>query len=703
MQVVAAMLFLPEPPAMTNASAALSTGGSPISDSATLVASETRDDAVRQSEHRFRELFEEASDGAFIADLDGRLTDVNNAGCRMLGYARKDLIGKTIVDLIPAEAVHRLWEAKEQLLKGGIQVAEWALRRNDGTYLPVEVSAKILPDGRWQWFVRDITERRRTEEALRLSEAKFSGIYSVSADAIISVDEAQRITMFNEGAQSIFGYSKDEIVGSPLEILIPHRFRSIHRRHVEQFSDGQQIARRMGSRSAKIYGLRKNGEEFPTDAAISRLQVGGTTLLIVSIRDISEQVRIENEQRLLAETGDILVSAGSDYQRLLTDVANVVVRNIADWCAVDLIHDGEPRRLRIVHADPAKAAICKALEDYPIDRQRPNPISEAIDTKRPILVSNPSPESLESLARSEEHLQLLRAFDPGSFVVVPLIARGRSLGTIAFGSSQPSRRYGARDVREAEQVASRVALAVDNARLHEALERAIQARDDVLGIVAHDLRSPLNTIVLGAHMLVLKRDGRDVADDHHQKTSERIHRAATSMNRLIQDLLDVTRIEAGQALAINPESISTHSVLTEAIERHQAELSAWNRELRLDETEAPAAIRGDRERVLQVFDNLLGNAIKFSRASITVRAGIRDGEALFSVTDDGLGICAEDLPRLFDRFWQAAKADRRGAGLGLSIVKGIVNAHGGRTWVESAVGVGTTFYFTMPMAPICAR
>jgi PAS domain S-box-containing protein len=543
---------------------------------------------------------------------------------------------------------------------------------------------------------RNIADRRHTEEDLRLSEEKFSRIYEVSADAIVSVDESHRITLFNDSASNLFGYSAEEIIGSPLEVLIPERFREIHRQHMERFSAEQQPARHMGSRSTRIYGLRKNGGEFPTDAAISKLEVGGRKLLTVCLRDISEQQRSEDEQRLLAEIGEILVRAGSDYQRLLTEIARNIASTIAAWCAIDIVQAGDVRRVKIVHSDPAKAALCEALELEPVDRRGANPISDAFNTRRPILVNDPAPGLLESLAQSEAHLRLLRAFDPGSLIVAPLIARDQPLGTLAFGSARSTRRYDSRDVRQAEQLASRLALAVDNARLHEALERAVKARDEVLGIVAHDLRSPLNAIVLGACTL---RRARGEPERRDQTAIRRIHRSAMSMHRLIEDLLDVARLEAGQSLSILPMDVPTLGVLTEAVEKQLASSPALHCELRLDASGAPPRIRADRVRLLQVFDNLLGNAMKFSRKSITLGSAALNDEALFWVTDDGPGICAEDVPRVFDRFWQAPKKDGGGAGLGLSIVQGIVRAHGGRIWVESKVGAGTTFFFTLPLAP----
>src|SRR5581483_3621478 len=182
----------------------------------------------------------------------------------------------------------------------------------------------------------DITERKRLDDELRLAEAKSSGILSISADAIIVVDDDYRITIFNEGAEKIFGYPKGEAIGASLDILIPERFRALHRQHVERFAAGGDSARRMGERGSPIFGLRKNGEEFPADAAISKLEVSGKRLLTVTIRDVSEERRHESAQEFLAEAGSILVST-LDYTDTLTKVAQLAVNSLADLCIVDIV------------------------------------------------------------------------------------------------------------------------------------------------------------------------------------------------------------------------------------------------------------------------------------------------------------------------------------------------------------------------------
>lgn len=533
-------------------------------------------------------------------------------------------------------------------------------------------------------------------ETIQLSVSKLAGIAAICADAVVFVDEAKRIAMFNEGAEKIFGYAQAEIVGAPMELLIPERFRIDHHLHVERFESGTDTARLMGTRGAEIFGLRKNGEEFPADAAISRLEVDGRSFLIVSMRDISEQKRMEDEERLLAAAGRMLVSGGLHYEHLLANISTSLVGSVADWCAVGMVQSGVAPRVKWTHSDPANTALCEALEQYPLERLLPAPASAEEDTQRPVWIDDPSAEFLASIAHNLEHLRLLETLQTRSMIVVRLVARGHPVGVLAVGSSTASKRYRKQHVRLLERVASLVALALDNARLHEGLERSLRGRDELLGIVAHDLRSPLNAIVLQARALELTRD---TGDARAHDGIQRIRRATTEMNHLIQDLLEVTRLEAGQKLSILPSVVEAQSVVAEAVERQLSSVSGSRCTFQISATTETAHALADRARLLQVLNNLLSNAVKFSRGQIAVGAAPYATEVLFWVQDNGPGIPAKDIPVLFDRFWQAARIDRRGAGLGLSIVKGIVESHGGRVWVKSETGVGSTFYFTLPMAP----
>ena len=543
----------------------------------------------------------------------------------------------------------------------------------------------------------DITARKQSEEALRLAEARAAGILSISADAIISIDEDQRITLFSDGAEQIFGYPKEEVIGAPLDMLIPNRFRKVHSLHVQRFAAGYEAPRRTGKGGAGIVGVRKNGQEFPADAAISKLEVGGRRILTVALRDVTEQKRVEDEHRFLSEVGPLLASTTLDLEETLSRIARIAVRGLADVCIVDLSdHDGADRR-RVVSRDPSLARLCDVLQQIPIDRERPDLIRTTVETKGPILMRRPSPEDIEALSQTDDHRRALQAIGLQSVMVVPLLAHAKLLGTVALLSVTPFRVYEPEDMRVAQELANRSALAIENARLYRTARRATQMRNEMLRIVAHDLRGPLAVIAIEAGLL--RRRGPE-PERRSATSADAIKSAVARMNRLIQDLLDVARMEVGP-LHVEPRRTQAVQIASHAVESQRPLASAASLDLWLDLGQDLPDVWADRDRLLQVFENLIGNAVKFTASGgrIMVGAAVQEPEVLFWVADTGSGIAAEDQPHLFDQFWQARKENRRhGVGLGLPIVKGIVQAHGGRVWVESTPRRGSTFFFTIPTA-----
>ena len=228
-------------------------------------------------------------------------------------------------------------------------------------------------------------------------------------------------------------------------------------------------------------------------------------------------------------------------------------------------------------------------------------------------------------------------------------------------------------------------------------EAAVASREDLLAIVSHDLRSPLGAIVNYASLLQRATPG-GTQGEPFQDAAQGILRSADRMTRLIADLLDLAQIHAGR-LAVEQKPHDVQGLVREGIEMLRP--LAARQDLKLDgSASADLSVHCDRERILQVFSNLVGNALKFTPkgGSIFIEARGAGHEAQFLVRDTGQGIPEQELPRVFDRFWQAKRNDHAGIGLGLSLVKGLVEAHGGRLWVESQLGAGTTFYFTLPLA-----
>jgi PAS domain S-box-containing protein len=632
-------------------------------------------------------------------DAEQRCRFANRAYERWFGVSPETLLGKHISELLgPLYKLNLPYI--EGVLRGEPQEFEREIpdpaggpaRHSKANYLP------DIADGVVRGFfvlVSDISDIKRAQLALRESEAKFSGIISISSDAIISIDHDQRITMFNRGAEKIFGYEPAEVIGRPLGLLLPAALRDRHEQHVATFAAGSKPARRMGE-PLSVFGLRKSGEEFPAEAAISKLELASGTVLTVALRDITKRRILEIEQRMLAEAGAVLASS-LNYEDTLKSIARLVAGELAEWCIVDMVEDGaQTHRLTVAHADPAKAALCEQLAALRLDG-RHSLARRALETRQPELHEDLPPELIESLARDPEHLRLLRLLAPRSAAVVPMVSSRGVLGAIVLVSSRPGR-YTAHDLGLVTELARRAALAIEHARLYETARRATQARDEVLGIVAHDVRSPLNSIGLAAK--ALERQFADSDETGVQKWMQMILRGVQRANRLIQDLLEVTRIEAG-ALSIASRAVSAGRIAKDALALLEMRASAACIELRIALDSEPAEIWADDHRLLQVFENLIGNAIKFTPPGgyVTIRTQSRASEVLFSVADTGAGIPAENLPRVFDRFWQAKRTERSGAGLGLPICKGLVEAHGGRIWVESTPGHGSTFYFTIPTAP----
>jgi signal transduction histidine kinase/CheY-like chemotaxis protein len=287
-----------------------------------------------------------------------------------------------------------------------------------------------------------------------------------------------------------------------------------------------------------------------------------------------------------------------------------------------------------------------------------------------------------------------------------LLARnGRSLGVIELYGKKEGE-FTDSDHAILTQLAQMCSVALQNARLYKSAQDATRARDDLVAIVSHDLRNPVHTIHMAASFLLETAPPTD-----RRLTSRRqlevIQRAATRANRLIQDLLDVARIQAG-GLIVDPNPVNAASLVQEAIDSATPLAGAAGLKLSRTVEEPAPEVLCDRDRVLQVFANLIGNAIKFTPRGGDIAVGARpelaletatySNEARFWIRDTGPGIPAENIPHVFDRYWQAKSTAKLGTGLGLSIAKGIVEAHGGRIWVESEPGKGACFAFTLPVA-----
>jgi len=394
--------------------------------------------------------------------------------------------------------------------------------------------------------------------------------------------------------------------------------------------------------------------------------------------------REERRAAFLATAGQEL-AASLDYEHAIATLARLIVPNIAEICMIDLAEsDGALRRAAVAHRD-AERERALAVRVGEVIRPIPDPLPSVMEKRETRIIGNVSSLMEYGGVLPEERRSLM---------AVPLVSRGQTLGVILAAAAE-SKPFTQEDASLLAELSRHGSLAIDNARLYLDSQQAVQAREEVLAIVSHDLRSPLNAVMLAASLL--QTSERIDPDDREQL--EIIDISAKRMQRLIEDLLDVTRLEGGKRLPIDRAPVDVKALFEETYEMFKSQAASSEISLQFHIDDVPA-VYADGHRTMQVLSNLIGNAMKFTPRGgmITFQAESRGSSVMITVTDNGPGIPKENLGDIFNPYWQAKRTARLGAGLGLPIAKGIVESHGGRIWVQSEPGKGTKFSFTLPVA-----
>jgi len=432
------------------------------------------------------------------------------------------------------------------------------------------------------------------------------------------------------------------------------------------------------------------------DKLLFRTMVSRATSGIVKAQILGDLRRAETAQRFLADASRELAES-LEYQATLQKIARLAVPAIADWCVVDLREGGSLRRVSVAHADPEKENLARELEHkYPTDPEATAGIPQVIRSGMTEWSSDLSEQALRAAARDDGHLTALRQLGLKAFIIAPIQTRSGAIGAITLITAESNRRYSLADVQVAEDLGRRVGMAIDNARLYSEAQHAVAVRDRILAVVSHDLRNQLGIVKVGTQLL-FRRVETLAEHEELRKPIDAVQRTADSMQRLVSDLLDMASLQAGR-LAIVREPFPIGAVLREAYDSHEPIAEAKGLSLKAVALPADACVLGDRERLLQVLSNILGNAMKFTDAggSITLRASATDGEVNIVIEDTGVGIPPEHLDQIFDPYQSFQRAPHRGTGLGLYISQGIVLRHGGKLKVRSTVGEGSAFTITLP-------
>src|SRR5438045_1729434 len=324
-------------------------------------------------------------------------------------------------------------------------------------------------------------------------------IVEIAADAVICMDAFQRITFFNKGAETIFGWTSDEIIGQRIETLIPERFRGNHPRQVAEFGRSDVKARRMGERR-EIAGLRKGGVEFPAEAAISQVHQGDSVVYAVVLRDVTVRKRFEQRQQFLAEAGEKL-AASFGSSETLHQVARLAVPAVAEGCILESKVGNGFAAGAAAHVDPAIEGI---LDQLGVSGSRvppaSHPLAEILEKRSPVLLQSNASQRLLETSTMSAYRVAIEAMRPESALFLPLVAREQLIGALSLFRTKGS--FDGDDLGFAEDLARLTALALDNARLHDTVRASLRARDEMVGVVSHDLRNPVAAVKMLSRTLL---------------------------------------------------------------------------------------------------------------------------------------------------------------------------------------------------------
>jgi PAS domain S-box-containing protein len=428
--------------------------------------------AEAQAQEQLRQLLATVNDLVLMLDRDLRLTYVNDRTVEITGLSREQIVGKRFRELFPDVAESVLERELEQARE------DKAARHFDYHHAPSDrwFDNRVYPAPEGLILITtEVTEKKRAEKSL----LQVAAIVESSDDAILSLDLDGHISTWNQGAERVYGYSREEAVGRHISFLMPKERHDDSEKLLAAVKEGRPLDHFVTRRK------RKDGTLIDVSLTVSPIHNAAGQVIGASkiSRDVTERKRAAERQRLLIEAGRILGSS-LDYEATLADLCRLVVPDFADWCALDVVsEEGLPRRIHVAHEDPALAELARTFRKrYPPRPDDPRGLMKVLRTGEPEFVSEISDEMLVSAARDDEHLRMLRELKLRSVLIVPLSVSGRTIGALTLVGSQESRRFDEADLELAGEIADRAALAVENARLFAGAREAVRIRDEAIAL-----------------------------------------------------------------------------------------------------------------------------------------------------------------------------------------------------------------------------
>lgn len=653
-------------------------------------ALETQYAAAEAARRQVTTILASITDAFFAVDHEWRLVYANAAAEQVLGRPSAQLVGQDLWQAVPALRDVPLGRQLQTAQRTGSVVAfeeqlggAWFAVRG----YPSEDGIAVN--------LRDITERKRADDELRRREREFRMLVQNAPDVISRFDRQLRHVYVSPAVELATGLPPAVFIGKTnRELGMP-----------------ADLCDAWAARSARIFATGLPDEfEFTTPTPtgprhyhsqlVPELDASGAVESILSIaRDVTATKRAELALRFLSDASLALASS-LEYEATLTQVARLAVPAIADWCAISLLNDdGTLTRVAVVGGDvvlPAPALDGRTRYD-PEATFGP---SYAISTRRSQLISQVPDRLHTAAAANRQQLAILKQLGLRATMTVPLLRGDRALGAIMFAATTSNRQFDADDLALAEELARRAVVAIENTRLYRAAQEALRERDAFVAIASHELRNPLTTLLGRAELLRIRGTRTGVFAERDLADLQIIVRQAQRINALLGDLLGAVQV-GNESFAVTVEPVNLVRLVTQAVTTLQPLLT---KHMLVVQGDSAVDVTADPVRVDQIVQNLLGNAIKYSPdgGTITVEITHDEREACLAISDQGLGMPPEALPLLFRRFYRVPSSARvaEGTGIGLFVVKELVERQGGRVEVSSTLGVGSTFAVRLPLTKV---